>query len=147
MPITLPVPGGGGATNPSVYYGGTNLGEYQFISLSEIIDNFVAAYVGEGKILANVLKGDVNFKKNAADAAAKELAAQYNDQVSDELLKELYGNTDRTDFRIVQAFNYKNLKADKAYEGNSFEKFLEGKANTIQETDNIINKYQKKKEN
>ena len=93
------------------------------------------------------LKGDVNFKKNAADAAAKELAAQYNDQVSDELLKELYGNTDRTDFRIVQAFNYKNLKADKAYEGNSFEKFLEGKANTIQETDNIINKYQKKKEN
>ena len=93
------------------------------------------------------LKGDVNFKKNAADAAAKELAAQYNDQVSDELLKELYGNTDRTDFRVIQAFNFKNLKADKAYEGSSFEKFLEGKADTIQETDSIISKYQKKKEN
>ena len=94
------------------------------------------------------LKGDVNFKKNAADAAAKELAAQYNDQVSDELLKELYGNTDRTDFRVIQAFNFKNLKADKAYEGSSFEKFLEGKADTLQETNSIISKYQeKKKEN
>ena len=93
------------------------------------------------------LKGDVNIKKNAADAAAKELAAQYNDQVSDELLKELYGNTDRTDFRVIQAFNYKNIKADKNYEGSSFEKFLEGKADTIQETDSIISKYQKKKEN
>ena len=94
------------------------------------------------------LKGDVNFKKNAADAAAKELAAQYNDKVSDELLKELYGNTDRTDFRVIQAFNFKNLKADKAYEGSSFEKFLEGKADTLQETNSIISKYQeKKKEN
>jgi len=61
MPITLPVPGGGGATTPSTYYSGTNLGEYQFVSVSEIIDNFQAAYVGEGKILENVLKGDVTF--------------------------------------------------------------------------------------
>ena len=61
MPITLPVPGGGGATSPSTYYNGTNLGEYQFISLTEIIDNFQAAYVGEGKILENVMKGDITF--------------------------------------------------------------------------------------
>ena len=60
MPITLPVPGGGGATVPSAYYTGDNLGEYQFISLTEIIDNFIATYVGEGKILGTTLKVDVN---------------------------------------------------------------------------------------
>ena len=52
MPITLPVPGGGGATPPSQYYSNLmQLGEYQFISLTEIIENFMAAYVGGGKIL------------------------------------------------------------------------------------------------
>jgi len=61
MPITLPVPGGGGATSPSTYYNGSNLGEYQFISIKEIIHNFQAAFVGEGKILENVLSGDVYF--------------------------------------------------------------------------------------
>ena len=66
MPITLPVPGGGGANNSSSYYNGTNLGEYQFVSLSEIIDNFIAAYVGEGKILENVLDGDVHFHAHRA---------------------------------------------------------------------------------
>ena len=54
MPI-IPVSGGGGATPPIAYYPGTNLGEYQFISLTEIVKNFTAAYVGEGKILANSL--------------------------------------------------------------------------------------------
>ena len=66
MPITLPVPGGGGATTPQTYYNGNNLGEYQFVSLSEIKDNFIAAYVGEGKILENVLEGDVNFHAHRA---------------------------------------------------------------------------------
>ena len=66
MPITLPVPGGGGATTPSTYYNGTNLGEYQFISLQEIIENFTAAYVGEGKLLENVLNGDIAFHAHRA---------------------------------------------------------------------------------
>ena len=91
------------------------------------------------------LKGDVNFKKNAADAAAKELAAQYNEQVSDDLLKELYGNTNRTDFRVIQAFNYKNLKADKNYEGSSFEAFMKGEANKMKTVDDTIQKYQEMK--
>ena len=66
MPITLPVPGGGGATTPSTYYNGTNLGEYQFVSLKEIIANFIAAYTGEGKILENVLRADVKFHAHRA---------------------------------------------------------------------------------
>jgi len=61
MSITLPVSGGGGSTAPKTYYPGTNHGEYQFISIAEIINNFQAAYVGEGKILQNVLRGDVTF--------------------------------------------------------------------------------------
>ena len=41
MPVTLPVPGGGGATPQSQYYTNTpQFGEYQFVSLSEIINNF-----------------------------------------------------------------------------------------------------------
>ena len=37
--------GGGGATTPNVYYNQpTIIGNYQFISLSEIINNFIAAY-------------------------------------------------------------------------------------------------------
>ena len=66
MPITLPVPGGGGATVPNAYYSGSNQGEYQFVSLTEIVDNFTAAYVGEGKILQNALKGDINYHAHRA---------------------------------------------------------------------------------
>ena len=66
-PLTNAV-GGNGATQPNTYYNTspTNFGEYGFIFLSEIIDNFVAAYTGAGKILANVLKGDVNFHAHRA---------------------------------------------------------------------------------
>ena len=70
MSITLPIPnsptGNAHATTPSVYYPSTNHGEYQFISLQEIINNFIATYIGEGKILANSLKGDVSFHAHRA---------------------------------------------------------------------------------
>lgn len=36
-------------------------GDYRYIPLSEIIDSFNAAYVGEGKICENVALNDVNF--------------------------------------------------------------------------------------
>ena len=66
-PLTNAV-GGNGATAPNVYYNQTpsNFGEYGYIYLNEIVDNFTAAYVGEGKILANVLKADVNFHAHRA---------------------------------------------------------------------------------
>ena len=59
--------GGGGATSPASYYPNANLfGQYQFISLTEVVNNFVATYVGEGKILSNTLKGDVNYHAHRA---------------------------------------------------------------------------------
>ena len=65
--ITLPVPGGGGATPQPAYYNNvSNLGEYQFISLNEIINNFMGTYIGEGKVLQNTLRGDVHFHAHRA---------------------------------------------------------------------------------
>ena len=59
--------GSGQATVPINYYGNTNkYGEYSYVSLNEIINNFVAAYVGEGKILENVLKADVSYHAHRA---------------------------------------------------------------------------------
>ena len=47
----------------ATYYDNTSpdYGNYQFISLQEIIDSFKSAYVGEGKICENVLDTDVTF--------------------------------------------------------------------------------------
>ena len=38
-----------------------NFGYYQFISLEDIIDNFAATYVGEGKILQKANRSDISF--------------------------------------------------------------------------------------
>ena len=44
------------------YYGdGGNHGSYQFISLTEIINSFRAAYVGPGKICEKVMDQDITF--------------------------------------------------------------------------------------
>ena len=44
----------------------TTFGAYQFISLSDVIDNFMATYIGEGKILDNVNRSDVSFHAHRA---------------------------------------------------------------------------------
>ena len=43
------------------YYNGNDFGGYQFISLDHIINNFMIAYVGEGKIIPKVKRTDVIF--------------------------------------------------------------------------------------
>ena len=48
------------------YYQGSNFGGYQFISIDDIVNNFTATFVGEGKILENVLRGDVSFHAHRA---------------------------------------------------------------------------------
>ena len=62
--------GGAGADDGLYYTTGAatagNLGNYQFITLTHIINNFIATYVGEGKILASTLKGDVKFHAHRA---------------------------------------------------------------------------------
>ena len=48
------------------YYSGNDLGSYQFISLDHIINNFMIAYVGEGKIIPKVKRTDVSFHAQRA---------------------------------------------------------------------------------
>ena len=43
------------------YYDGSDFGGYQFTSLSDIINNFTATYIGEGKLLERTNIADVNF--------------------------------------------------------------------------------------
>ena len=43
------------------YYQGTDLGNYQFITLEEVINQFMVAYVGEEKLINKARKTDVQF--------------------------------------------------------------------------------------
>ena len=40
---------------------GSNFGHYQYITLSDIINNFVVAYVGEGKLISKAKRTDIQF--------------------------------------------------------------------------------------
>ena len=48
------------------YYNGDNLGNYQFISLADIIKQFQIAYVGENKIIPKIKKADIAFHAQRA---------------------------------------------------------------------------------
>jgi hypothetical protein len=48
-------------TTQSAYHSGTDKGNYQFVSLDDIISSFMVVYVGENKILSKVSRTDVQF--------------------------------------------------------------------------------------
>ena len=49
------------------YYGSaSNYGSYQFITIKDIINNFMVAYVGEGKLIPKVKRTDVDFHAKRA---------------------------------------------------------------------------------
>tara|TARA_R110000765_G_scaffold68499_4_gene132405 strand:+ start:732 stop:1637 length:906 start_codon:yes stop_codon:yes gene_type:complete len=48
-------------TTEQDYYAGNDHGSYQFTSLEDIINNFVIAYVGEGKIISKIKRTDIQF--------------------------------------------------------------------------------------
>ena len=59
--------GGGGKTTDLNYYNHPEVyGNYQYITIKEIINNFVAAYVGRNKVFENLLDGDVHFHAHRA---------------------------------------------------------------------------------
>lgn len=51
--------------NPLGYYPGGH-GSYQYIDMEDIIDNFMATYVGEGKLLEKTIRGDASFHGHRA---------------------------------------------------------------------------------
>ena len=44
---------------PQSYYDGNDFGSYQFVSLTDIINQFMFVYVGENKIIPNARSTDV----------------------------------------------------------------------------------------
>tara|TARA_R110002020_G_scaffold1011_4_gene5129 strand:- start:16570 stop:17913 length:1344 start_codon:yes stop_codon:yes gene_type:complete len=48
------------------YYNGNDFGNYQFISLDNIISQFLIAYVGEDKIISKIKRADVSFHAQRA---------------------------------------------------------------------------------
>jgi len=48
-------------TTKAYYDDSANYGSYQFITLSDIVNNFMVAYVGENKIVSKVKRSDVLF--------------------------------------------------------------------------------------
>ena len=48
------------------YYVGDDFGNYQFVSLEAIINQFMIAYVGEQKIISKVKRSDVAFHAQRA---------------------------------------------------------------------------------
>jgi len=53
-------------TSPQPYYNGTDYGGYQYITLEEVCDNFMATYVGDEKILGRTRMSDVCFHAHRA---------------------------------------------------------------------------------
>ena len=100
------------------------------------------AYPGEG------ITGSVSFQAEGADAAAKALSVKFEKEVKDETLKKLYGDTEKTPFRIIQAKLFQDLQADKSIpEISAFDKFIGAEAEKTNITNDMIKKYQKKKKN
>ena len=48
------------------YYDGDDFGGYQFISLKDIINNFIISYVGDQKIIDKIKRTDVAFHAQRA---------------------------------------------------------------------------------
>lgn len=53
-------------TTASSYYNSSNLGNYQFTSLQDVINQFMIAYVGEDKIISKVKRPEVVFHAQRA---------------------------------------------------------------------------------
>ena len=53
-------------TTQRAYYDGNNLGNYQFTSLHDVVNQFMIAYVGEDKIISKIKRVDVAFHAQRA---------------------------------------------------------------------------------
>ena len=53
-------------TSAAQYYSGNNHGDYQFVSLEAIINQFIIAYVGEQKLISKIKRSDVAFHAQRA---------------------------------------------------------------------------------
>ena len=106
------------------------------------------AYKLEGAIAKKLAfeDKDINFAVNAREMSLQKVAEQYNDQVPDELLVELYGSNDRSSpFRVASAYFYSTLKPQiKSTSKTNFEIFKEVSAADEENVDQTLEDMQKK---
>jgi hypothetical protein len=63
----MAVPNGGLITQTNEqYYTGNDYGSYRYISINDIINNFIISYVGDGKLLPSIKRTDVIFHAKRA---------------------------------------------------------------------------------
>ena len=60
MGLTLP------GSHDSNYYTGSSYGQYQFLTLEDIVESFIATYAGVGKICENIRANDIYFHATRA---------------------------------------------------------------------------------
>ena len=106
------------------------------------------AYKIEAEIAKSLAfdQGDINFAINAQDESMKKIAEQYNDQVSDEMLTELYGSNDRSSpFRVASAYFYSTLKPSITEQSKTnFEIFKQVTEQEQQNVDTVLEEQKKK---
>jgi hypothetical protein len=106
------------------------------------------AYKLEGAIAKKLAfeDKDINFAVNAREMSLQKVAEQYNDQVPDELLVELYGSDDRSSpFRVASAYFYSTLKPQiTATSKTNFEIFKEVTEQEQKNIDQTLEDQQKK---
>ena len=63
----MAIPNGGLITQTNEqYYTGDDYGSYRYISINDIINNFIVSYVGDGKLLPSVKRTDIIFHAKRA---------------------------------------------------------------------------------
>ena len=63
----MAIPNGGLITQTNEqYYTGDNYGSYRYLSVNDVIDNFIISYVGDGKLLPSVKRTDIIFHAKRA---------------------------------------------------------------------------------
>ena len=63
----MAIPNGGLITQTNEqYYTGDDYGSYRYISINDIIDNFIISYVGVGKLLPSIKRTDIIFHAKRA---------------------------------------------------------------------------------
>ena len=84
--------------------------------------------------------GNINFRAESQEAAAKELAAQYKNDVKPETLVELYGSSENpTAFQIVNAYYHQQLEPVFKDETMGTDKYFEiFKAKKEEDTSDIL---------
>jgi len=87
---------------------------------------------------------NLNFEREAKNRAATQLANKFNKDVTDEMLIEIYGNAERSPFRVINAYYYKELQPKYKKGLDPFESYQKGQIDKNEKIKRIVDENQKK---